>query len=255
VKKLNFSIIAFVAFLAIFILNTKKVVSCHPNAIQGLSNCEDDANCGPNGSNNVGSINGNNQGYCEATFENSCHDVIPVGVADYFTLCYLKKGVLTPTATQCGRLNAPCCPAPDFCAQGLGPVSVGINSCYCQNPANPIPTKSPDPIGSITINGINVTCNEGKGIRTALGCIPANNLNVFVGWFLRSAIFIASGVGFLLLIFGAFLVLTSAGNPEKVQAGKELITAAISGIAFIILSLFILNLVGVQILRLPGFGK
>jgi hypothetical protein len=37
------------------------------------------------------------------------------------------------------------------------------------------------------------------------------------------------------------------------QAGKELLTAAIAGIIMLIFSIFLLELVGVRILRLPGF--
>lgn len=95
---------------------------------------------------------------------------------------------------------------------------------------------------------------QGYGIDTALGCIPAGNLNEFVAWFLSKLIFIASGIAFLLMAFGAFRILTSAGSPEKIQAGKELITSALAGLIFIILSLFLLKLIGVDILQIPGFG-
>jgi len=72
---------------------------------------------------------------------------------------------------------------------------------------------------------------------------------------LGSAIKIAGGVAFLLIIFGAIKILTSAGNPENVRAGRELITSAIMGLLFIIFSLFLLQLIGVKILNIPGFGK
>lgn len=94
---------------------------------------------------------------------------------------------------------------------------------------------------------------EGK-VWTALGCIPASDLNEFVGWILGKLIFVASGIAFLLMAFGALQILTSAGNPEKVKAGQELITSALSGLLFIILSLFLLKLIGVDILHIPGFG-
>lgn len=90
---------------------------------------------------------------------------------------------------------------------------------------------------------------------TALGCIPADTLNNFVGWFLGKLIFVASGIAFLLMAFGALKIITSAGSPESIQAGKELITSSLAGLVFIILSLFLLKLIGVDILQIPGFGK
>lgn len=95
----------------------------------------------------------------------------------------------------------------------------------------------------------------GKGAWTAIGCIPVNNLNSFVGWLLGRLIFVASGIAFLLMAVGAFQILTSAGTPEKVKAGKELITSALTGLIFIILSMFILKLIGVDILHLPEFAN
>jgi len=92
------------------------------------------------------------------------------------------------------------------------------------------------------------------GIQTALGCIPTKDPTQFVGWLLGSAIKIAGGIAFLLIIFGAIKVLTSAGNPENVKAGKELITSALMGLLFIIFSVFLLELIGVKILNIPGLG-
>lgn len=94
----------------------------------------------------------------------------------------------------------------------------------------------------------------GSGISTALGCIPTDNVNNLVGWFVKWALGIAGGVAFLLIIFAGFQIMTSTGNPDKIQGGKELLNAAISGLILIIFSVFLLKLIGVDILGLPGFG-
>lgn len=102
-------------------------------------------------------------------------------------------------------------------------------------------------------------CNPGTGrkadgVRTAIGCIPLYNLQNFIGWVLPKVIYIASGIAFLLMVFGTFQIITSSGDPKKKQAGSELITSALSGLLFIILSIFLLKLIGVDILRIPGLG-
>jgi len=69
----------------------------------------------------------------------------------------------------------------------------------------------------------------------------------------------AMGIGgliaFILIIVGAFQIILSAGNPDRVKAGKEMITSAIAGLLLIIFSVFILKIIGYDILEIPGFGK
>ena len=103
-------------------------------------------------------------------------------------------------------------------------------------------------------SGGNYTYEKG-GSWTALGCIPTGEPNQLVAWILARAMGIGGGVAFLLTILGAFQVITSGGDPDKVKTGKEMITAAISGLLLIIFSLFLLQLIGVKILNIPGFGQ
>ena len=48
------------------------------------------------------------------------------------------------------------------------------------------------------------------------------------------------------------MVTTSAGIPDKLNQGKEIISSAVAGLVFIILAIFLMQLIGVQILVLPG---
>ncbi|HMS22281.1 MAG TPA: hypothetical protein PKA38_00805 [Candidatus Levybacteria bacterium] len=62
------------------------------------------------------------------------------------------------------------------------------------------------------------------------------------------------GVAALLFFIRAgYTIMTSAGNKEKVGQAREQITAAITGLIFIILSIAILEFIGINILRIPGF--
>lgn len=98
-----------------------------------------------------------------------------------------------------------------------------------------------------------VLCGQGS-IDTAIGCIPVQNLQgfaeFFVGWFIG----IAGGVAIVLMIYSGFLISTSSGNPKQVAAGKELLTAAISGLVLLIMSAYILKLIGIDILGILGSG-
>lgn len=95
----------------------------------------------------------------------------------------------------------------------------------------------------------------GEGINTALGCIPVSDTGALVGWFFQRFLGLVGGVALILSALGAFQIITSGGNPEKVKRGRELIESAISGLLFVIFSLFLLRFIGVDVLHLPGLTK
>lgn len=97
-------------------------------------------------------------------------------------------------------------------------------------------------------------CSDGESINTAIGCIPVGNTNAFIGFILRWAIGVGGGIAFLLILYAGFMIMTSSGNPDRLKAGQELMTSAIAGIIMLIFSVFVLRVIGVDILKLPGFG-
>ena len=100
--------------------------------------------------------------------------------------------------------------------------------------------------------------DDGGG-GTASGCVeigficlhtdPAGLANDVLGF--------GIGLGTLLavtfLIIGGFGVATSAGNPENLEKAKETITAAISGLLFILLSVLILSIIGGGVIGIDFF--
>lgn len=94
-----------------------------------------------------------------------------------------------------------------------------------------------------------------NGINTQIGCIDASSAGGFVGSLMRLSTNIAGGIAFLLILFSGFQILTSAGNPERLNAGKELLSSAIAGLLLIIFAVFLLKVIGVDILCIPGFGS
>lgn len=95
-------------------------------------------------------------------------------------------------------------------------------------------------------------CFKQGGSWTAIGCIPTNP-SQFIAKILTIGIGLAGGIAFLLILFGGFQILTSTGNPEQLNAGRELVSSAIAGLLLIIFSVFILKVIGVNILGIPGF--
>lgn len=118
---------------------------------------------------------------------------------------------------------------------------------------------NPGIIGDIACEGLGYSC---RGIYTALGCIDlqlgvsgsARGSETFTIFLLKWATGIGGGLAFMLMVYASFLIITSTGNPQQVQAGKELLTSAITGLLMLIMSIFILRVIGVDILGLNEVG-
>lgn len=151
------------------------------------------------------------------------------------------------------------CQGPSDCASGLycwGSRLSGLPTCH-SSPASsasqqPAQYQVCDFLPSDKQRDCN-RCFQGGEAWTAIGCIPTDPSG-FLAKFLGLGVGIAGGIAFLLILLGGFQMITSTGNPEKLNAGKELVTSAISGLVLIIFSLFLLRLIGFNILGIPGFG-
>jgi len=97
------------------------------------------------------------------------------------------------------------------------------------------------------------TCGDGI-IDTAFGCISTEVANgrFFVHIF-GVIVGLGGGIALLLILIGIFMIATSAGIPDKIKLGREIITSAASGLLFIIMSVVFLYLIGVKLLEIPGF--
>lgn len=114
--------------------------------------------------------------------------------------------------------------------------------------------------GACIPNGVDPSVNPppqqgncaAESIDTAIGCIPVGNLSSFAGFLLGWGVGIGGGIAFILIVISGFMIMTASGNPERLQAGKELMTSAIMGLIMLIFSVFILKIIGIDILQLPG---
>ena len=80
-------------------------------------------------------------------------------------------------------------------------------------------------------------------ISTPLGDIPLDPA-LFAQWFLNFGTGLGMLITVLFIIIGGFGVATSGGNPENLEKAKGQITAAITGLLFILLTAIILRTIG-----------
>jgi hypothetical protein len=97
-------------------------------------------------------------------------------------------------------------------------------------------------------------CADQVSLDTAIGCIPITEANLFTIFIFRWAMGIGGGVAFLLILLAGFQIISSSGNPERLQAGRELLTSAVAGLLLLLFSIFILRLVGLDILGISSLG-
>ncbi len=88
---------------------------------------------------------------------------------------------------------------------------------------------------------------------TVFGCLSTRP-EKFVKSTLTIVFGAAGGIAFLAVLGGSAIILTSSGNPQRIQLGKDMITSSIFGLLLIVFSVFLLRIVGFDILKIPGFG-
>lgn len=96
------------------------------------------------------------------------------------------------------------------------------------------------------------TSKGGLGINSAIGCIPTDDINETAAFFLKWGIGIAGGIALITIIYASMLIISASGDPKRVMAGKELLMAAIMGLILLIFGVFVLRMVGVDVLGIPG---
>lgn len=137
------------------------------------------------------------------------------------------KCVRTPTPPSTGTSVITAC--------GVVPTGTQRDNCnLCVDPKN------------------NGAPNATPGVWTAIGCITTDPNNL-LSTILRFALGIAGGIAFVLILFGGLQIMTSAGNPEQLNGGRELITSAIIGLIIVLFSVFLLQFIGINIIGIPGF--
>lgn len=152
------------------------------------------------------------------------------------------------------------------CVTGAAPSSTpGSPSCTCTRSSIPVLEALSKYCDNIKDASEQNECKDcigkkvgnnfvaGKGIYTGLGCISIKE-DGLIQSILRLGVSLGGAMALFCILYGAFLFQRSAGSPESIKKAQELITSCITGLLLIIFSVFILRLIGYNILRIPGFS-
>lgn len=144
-------------------------------------------------------------------------------------------------------------------------VTVGMalqSQCVSACPSGTLYAQTvPGVYGCISVNeqGVATPCNNYnsnrvcQGVNTGLGIIgtdPESLIESLFGIILS----LSGGIALILIIISGYRLMTSQGNPEGIKGAREQLTAAIVGLLFIIFSIVILQIIGYNILHIPGFA-
>ncbi len=88
---------------------------------------------------------------------------------------------------------------------------------------------------------------------TDLGCIPNDPVG-FVAKFYGIGLGLIGGVAVLFIIYGGYIILSSQGNPQSLNRGKSYIMYAIIGLLLAIFGFVFIQVIAVNVLKIPGFG-
>lgn len=162
------------------------------------------------------------------------------GQCDVGSLC--TNGYCCEKQSECSSVKPENMPAFSHDTTGTGAVNSNIN----KGSAN-----------TTTKTENSALCDDGISVNTALGCLAAGNPTKMVSQLLGWGAIVGAGIAFLMIVFAGIQIVLAGGDPKKIQAARELITSAITGLILIIFSVFLINLIGVDILGLSklGFGS
>ena len=93
------------------------------------------------------------------------------------------------------------------------------------------------------------TVNE---IATDFGCFPNDPVG-FIQKFYGIGLGFVAGIALITLIYGGYIVMTSQGDPRRVNDGKSWIFYSIGGLVLAIFGYVFIQTVLVDILHVPGF--
>lgn len=90
-------------------------------------------------------------------------------------------------------------------------------------------------------------CTE---VASAIGNLNVEQPQGFIAQLFSIILALGGVITLFLLIYAGYLLLTSGGDKQKVYHAREIITSALAGLLFIVFSVVILEVIGVDILKI-----
>jgi len=198
---------------------------------------------------------GSGQGNCTSNTDVCTSGASSVcGISGVCNICQpknVKEGQQCTGSGQgnCASSTDDCVPATD--PNACGTLPPGVTCTICMPPQSPsaLPTPLPPPPSPPCKTWIDGECTV---FASGLGPIATDPAG-FIQTIFAILLSVSGGIALLLIIRAGYQLLTSQGKPEQLQNGRDQLIAAIVGLIFLIFSFVFLQLIGVDILHLPGF--
>ncbi len=91
------------------------------------------------------------------------------------------------------------------------------------------------------------------GVLTGVGCVPTQP-DKLIDSIMKYATFVLGGVALLLMFIASWQWITALGNPDAINKARDQFINAFIGLLFIIFSGLLLQIIGVDILDIPGLS-
>ncbi|GEM_PF-4443907 len=159
--------------------------------------------------------------------------------------------VCLPGANRCENVTVN-----QFGVAGPNPVEIrnidGLSAHTCKDGSKPGDPQHPPPPAPPCAKPFGP---DGKcpGVNSAFGIFNTEP-GQFITKIFAIILSLSGGIALLLIIRAGYMFMISQGKPEELQKAREQLIAAIVGLMFMIFSFVILQVIGVDILRIPGFG-
>lgn len=92
--------------------------------------------------------------------------------------------------------------------------------------------------------------NGVTGIESAIGCIPIESVDQTTEFFIRWSLGVAGGLGLFLIASSAIKIMTTKGDPKRLQDARDTLSSAIAGLVLLVLSLYIVRFIAQELLNL-----
>lgn len=146
-----------------------------------------------------------------------------------------------------------------YCPLGGRPSNINDPACVCRSIDKPIDIEQLDALCNRYVSdplkrASCLTCAGSQGIWSSVGCLYGDFSRFMNKTLLGWGISLTGIISLLCIIYSAFMLQTSGGNPERIKKAREYLTSCIVGLVVIIFSVFILRIIGISI-GIPWFGK